>query len=372
MHVYLNLFSISERDALIEGKEKFMTGTTDAVVHDGLISSIFNRQNICSAGETCGLSNSVNDLKYSESQQRADLILSKHSKLGFIEPVTLDLGGQLPDDSSSLFDFTSLQKNSSSDQLHLQGDDKAHSVDVLPPDPEDLSLFYLDPQGEIQGPYMGIDIIMWFEQGYFGTDLPVRLSDAPAGSPFQELGEIMPHLKFKAASAPGTNLTATSQLSDAVGGTLEDSLAPSVSGSDFKGSAIANDQQWVSTAASSINYYSRVPNNENKSELHYADDKNFQNSVAQDEGMLHGLNFLLIFIIVSDCYATSSAYVYMLQKLSSLGGLQVAVEINLGNLLVIFTVLYRVLLAIIPLLMNFLKLPCLNIRMMINCILLAF
>ncbi|KAI4383630.1 hypothetical protein MLD38_009442 [Melastoma candidum] len=59
---------------------------------------------------------------------------------------------------------------------------------------EELSIYYLDPQGEIQGPFLGADIISWFEQGFFGTDLPVRLADAPEGTPFQELGEVMPHL----------------------------------------------------------------------------------------------------------------------------------------------------------------------------------
>lgn len=305
--MYFNLFSISETDVLIEDEGKFMTGTTDAVLHDGSIPSFFNRQDIYSIGETCDLSNSVNELKYSESQRGEDLILSEHSKLGLIEPDTsLDVGGQLPDDSSSVFNFTSLQQISSSDQLHLKNNLKAHSAGVLPP--EELSFLYLDPQGVIQGPYMGIDIIMWLEQGYFGTDLPVRLSDAPAGSPFQELGEVMTHLKFKAGSAPGSNLAATSELSDAVGGSLEDSLAPPSAGPEFNGSAVVNDQQWVSTcfqATSSVNSYSRVPNNDNNSEIHYADDQSFQNFVAQDEGMLHDVNLLVIFIAVSDYYGTS-------------------------------------------------------------------
>ncbi|KAK4402612.1 protein ESSENTIAL FOR POTEXVIRUS ACCUMULATION 1 [Sesamum angolense] len=63
--------------------------------------------------------------------------------------------------------------------------------------PEELSLYYRDPQGEIQGPFLGVDIISWFEQGFFGGDLPVRLEDAPDDSPFQELGDVMPHLKFQ-------------------------------------------------------------------------------------------------------------------------------------------------------------------------------
>ncbi|KAK4413162.1 protein ESSENTIAL FOR POTEXVIRUS ACCUMULATION 1 [Sesamum alatum] len=72
--------------------------------------------------------------------------------------------------------------------------------------PEELSLYYQDPQGEIQGPFLGVDIISWFEQGFFGTDLPVRLEDAPDGSPFQELGDVMPHLKFQQEHVSGNDL----------------------------------------------------------------------------------------------------------------------------------------------------------------------
>lgn len=61
--------------------------------------------------------------------------------------------------------------------------------------PEELNLFYLDPQGNIQGPFLGLDIISWFEQGFFGTDLPVCLLGAPEGMPFLPLGDVMPHLK---------------------------------------------------------------------------------------------------------------------------------------------------------------------------------
>ncbi|KAH7365825.1 hypothetical protein KP509_18G048100 [Ceratopteris richardii] len=71
--------------------------------------------------------------------------------------------------------------------------------------PEDLSLVYMDPQGEIQGPFLGIDIIGWFEAGYFGIDLPVRLANAPSGTQFMALGNMMPHLKPKPKVPPGFN-----------------------------------------------------------------------------------------------------------------------------------------------------------------------
>ncbi|XP_017436263.1 protein ESSENTIAL FOR POTEXVIRUS ACCUMULATION 1 isoform X4 [Vigna angularis] len=69
--------------------------------------------------------------------------------------------------------------------------------------PEDLSLFYKDPQGHIQGPFKGIDIIGWFEAGYFGIDLPVCLENAASHSPWLQLGDAMPHLRAKARPPPG-------------------------------------------------------------------------------------------------------------------------------------------------------------------------
>nr|XP_010942760.2 uncharacterized protein LOC105060662 [Elaeis guineensis] len=69
--------------------------------------------------------------------------------------------------------------------------------------PEDLSLCYKDPQGQIQGPFSGSDLIGWFEAGYFGIDLQVRLASAPADAPFSLLGDVMPHLRAKARPPPG-------------------------------------------------------------------------------------------------------------------------------------------------------------------------
>ncbi|KAJ4963601.1 hypothetical protein NE237_023540 [Protea cynaroides] len=69
--------------------------------------------------------------------------------------------------------------------------------------PEDLSLYYKDPQGEIQGPFSGIDLIGWFESGYFGIDLQVRVANASPDTPFSSLGDVMPHLRAKARPPPG-------------------------------------------------------------------------------------------------------------------------------------------------------------------------
>ena len=79
------------------------------------------------------------------------------------------------------------------------------------PNPESLSLLYKDPQGQVQGPFSGADIIGWFEAGYFGIDLLVRVVNAPPDIPFLMLGDVMPHLRAKARPPPGF---ATSRSSD--------------------------------------------------------------------------------------------------------------------------------------------------------------
>ncbi|XP_056847646.1 uncharacterized protein LOC108821771 [Raphanus sativus] len=74
-----------------------------------------------------------------------------------------------------------------------------HSEGTLPP--EEFMFSYIDPQGVIQGPFIGSDIISWFEQGFFGTDLQVRLANAPEGTPFQDLGSVMSYLKMESMHA---------------------------------------------------------------------------------------------------------------------------------------------------------------------------
>ncbi|KAL3640839.1 hypothetical protein CASFOL_015807 [Castilleja foliolosa] len=85
------------------------------------------------------------------------------------------------------------------------------------PSPEDLVLFYKDPQGEIQGPFAGSDIITWFESGYFGIDLKVRLANAPPDSPFSLLGDVMPHLRAKARAPPGFSTPKPNEIQDTPG-----------------------------------------------------------------------------------------------------------------------------------------------------------
>lgn len=69
--------------------------------------------------------------------------------------------------------------------------------------PEEQQYCYIDPQGVIQGPFAGADIVGWFEAAYFGIDLKVRLANAPTDVPFKSLGDAMPHLRAKARPPPG-------------------------------------------------------------------------------------------------------------------------------------------------------------------------
>ncbi|KAJ6874199.1 hypothetical protein NC651_032894 [Populus alba x Populus x berolinensis] len=79
---------------------------------------------------------------------------------------------------------------------------------------ENLVLYYKDPQGEIQGPFSGNDIIGWFEAGFFCIDLQVRLANASKDSPFLVLGDAMPHLRAKARPPPGFSGTKQNEFTD--------------------------------------------------------------------------------------------------------------------------------------------------------------
>ncbi|KAJ6421025.1 hypothetical protein OIU84_028406 [Salix udensis] len=237
-----------EEDSQKDGTQK-LTTTIVRDLTDYFASAVLKKEDSSSFGES-GPSYNVVELKAFEMSSVEDVASKKHLKLGDIEPTTFEFGSQLPDDSSSLFDF------------------------ITPL--EELSLCYLDPQGAIQGPYLGIDIIAWFEQGYFGTDLPVRLSDAPSGLPFCELGDIMPHLKIKPGHASSTSPSSKLQLSEPVGESLEGSALPPASSLEFKGSAVREELQHASSgleAIPSVSGQSRVPDH----------DQRFQNIVTPDE-----------------------------------------------------------------------------------------
>ncbi|KAK8482657.1 hypothetical protein V6N13_021155 [Hibiscus sabdariffa] len=193
--------------------------------------------------EIDGSTNYMDGLVSFDNQPVADMKMDKDSNLkDNVSSMQFGVGSGFPEGSNSLFDFQSLQPTLGHNQTNVEGNNETHSPESIIP-PEELSLCYLDPQGVIQGPYLGIDIISWFEQGYFGTDLPVRLANAPDGSPFQELGELMPHLSTASGSSSSVGAITRMQIPDHFEGSMEDTVSSSASAPKLKGSAIGHDQQ---------------------------------------------------------------------------------------------------------------------------------
>ncbi|XP_038875507.1 protein ESSENTIAL FOR POTEXVIRUS ACCUMULATION 1 isoform X1 [Benincasa hispida] len=182
---------------------------------------------------------------------------------------SFDVRSKLSDDPSSIFfiPFSEQNPNKSSDVKS-----------------EELSLFYLDPQGVIQGPFIGADIILWYEQGFFGLDLPVRLADAPE-SPFCELGEVMPHLKVREGSVDCADTKSLSGQSGASGGILETNLPSKHPALDMNDASTTNEvHRSLAELHSLSNQHisSGMPETEAPFQLH-SKGQSFHDVVAQDE-----------------------------------------------------------------------------------------
>ncbi|CAL0323287.1 unnamed protein product [Lupinus luteus] len=255
-----------------EGKQKHMP-TIDIHGRDDSSGDIVSHRNKVAESETF------------DSYQGRVSSFQGHANQDHIESIGASkISSNLPDDSHSLFDFSTLQHAPSINQQDLKINEKTYSFESVT-SPEELSLCYLDPQGAIQGPFLGIDIILWFEQGFFGIDLPVRLSDAPEGSSFQELGDMMPHLKVKSRLDSGSNLTTLSEPSDTIGRNLK----VDVNSFDYNGYLGSDDQPWSSSrpdATSCVGIQSHIPNQSYHSESKFSDDKYFNNIVAQDDDIV--------------------------------------------------------------------------------------
>uniref|UniRef100_A0A6V7QTB9 GYF domain-containing protein n=1 Tax=Ananas comosus var. bracteatus TaxID=296719 RepID=A0A6V7QTB9_ANACO len=167
----------------------------------------------------------------------------KNMKLDCLESSSgFDVSAKLPDDSNLLFDTpfidstpkpTKFYQNSVSEVKSLEDDNVS----------EELSLFYLDPQGVTQGPFLGADIISWFQEGYFGIDLLVCRSDAPEGTPFRPLGEVIPHLALKPGTGPIVSPSEKSEALDSKRSNLE-AILPS---SDIRDTFPTNGQEWATS-----------------------------------------------------------------------------------------------------------------------------
>ncbi|XP_049402962.1 protein ESSENTIAL FOR POTEXVIRUS ACCUMULATION 1-like isoform X1 [Solanum stenotomum] len=151
--------------------------------------------------------------------------------------------------------------------------------------PEELSLYYRDPQGEIQGPFLGADIISWFDQGFFGMDLLVRLEDAPEDSPFFELCDVMPHLKFEHEHVGNTNLS-QAEPSAVLEGKLDSGLRSSASVSEMVGSAAFDGSSWPPSDFDGLGGHriQSIPDHPARQfKPPYSHSEDFNNFAAQDE-----------------------------------------------------------------------------------------
>ncbi|XP_047333526.1 protein ESSENTIAL FOR POTEXVIRUS ACCUMULATION 1-like [Impatiens glandulifera] len=197
----------------------------------------------------------------------------------FVSAASADGNVNLPDDSNGLFISSLASQSWGNNNLHQKETNVSQYHLASGLQPEELSLYYLDPQGEIQGPFLGADIISWYEQGFFATDLLVRLEDAPGDSPFQELGDIMPHLRFTDGQHSSINdLPSKTEQHGALEMKVGTSLSDSVPISEMV------DQHWPLSGLPVQHPGSRIPENEGRfHHLLHSEDQNFQDNISHDE-----------------------------------------------------------------------------------------
>lgn len=218
-----------------------------------------------------------------------DSAITKHFHSNDAEfAAAFDVKSKLLDDSSSLLVLPFPEQNQSNTVPHFSSNSQTKDLERGVP-PEDLYFYYNDPHGKTQGPFLGADIILWFEEGYFGTELPVRLADAPDGTPFQNLGEVMPHLKLK-----GAYPSSEQEKADDSGGKLESSL-PLASIPEITDSSTVNDmcQPLSEFNLSTQHTQSRLPEPEPPLQLPHSEGQSFHDFVEQDEGLFLCLNIFM-------------------------------------------------------------------------------
>ncbi|XP_057777016.1 protein ESSENTIAL FOR POTEXVIRUS ACCUMULATION 1-like isoform X2 [Salvia miltiorrhiza] len=273
---------------------------TSADIHEASVDSIFYNTSL-KAEKTAD---------HEEQYELSETMNGKHLDIGRLQALNSAQFGELQlkvagpavnqhplfdsIQSASLFDVNNKLRDSvqTSEQfwdggMHKTGS-RAHEYQLdrgIPP--EELSLYYRDPQGEIQGPFLGVDIISWFEQGFFGADLPVRLEDAPDDSPFLELGDVMPHLKFGHEYGSGTELNSNLEKSAVMEGASETCLQSGVPVPESISSSVVDGSSWQ------LHEFDNIPAHQgqsNVSESHrhlsqhmYSQGKDFSDFGVQDE-----------------------------------------------------------------------------------------
>ncbi|CAH2034026.1 unnamed protein product [Thlaspi arvense] len=158
-----------------------------------------------------------------------------------------------------------------------------HFEGAMPP--EEFMFLYIDPQGVIQGPFIGSDIISWFEQGFFGADLQVRLANAPEGTPFQDLGRVMSYLKMEDVHAhisdekselEQTSLKANSETGLSIAPVAESNGSSAISSTGLSFS--------VNNNTSAQDNFQRKTESEIYVKPPHAEDRSFLDFSAQHEG----------------------------------------------------------------------------------------
>ncbi|GAB2297735.1 hypothetical protein Dimus_031822 [Dionaea muscipula] len=222
--------------------------------------------------------------KAAEDFQSLDLATTKHPLFDELERASFDHSKKLPDDTKLPFVSQTLGDGLIPNLQHSQNKNEVLDSAISP---EELTLYYRDPQGEIQGPFLGVDIISWFDQGFFGTDLPVRLADAPEGTLFQELGDVMPYLKI--GEDYGASLGASSNFDQPAGaliGKMESSLPASVAATEVGDLSPPTNQSWQVPnfdILSTQQAHSSLLEDDFSLQLAYSNGKKFQDSTPQDE-----------------------------------------------------------------------------------------
>lgn len=237
--------------------------------------------------EISGACHTTAQIKVGENGQLAGSGFNEHPQFDEIKSAAFtDISTKFSNDSSSQFLSSSPDQIMRSNLQRLESNSDINQLEVGTPF-EELSLYYLDPQGEIQGPFLGVDIISWFEQGFFGIDLPVRLADAPEGTLFQDLGHVMSLWRDRDGFSNSIDQSPMLEEFGALGGQSESSLSASGPLPGITNSSMFDDLcQSLSNfdGLSGPRVQSRMSENEGPLQMPHSEGQNFYDTVAQDEG----------------------------------------------------------------------------------------
>ncbi|XP_022741972.1 uncharacterized protein LOC111293493 isoform X3 [Durio zibethinus] len=126
------------------------------------------------------------------------------------------------------------------------------------------------------------------ETFYVSDSQMIMTKDALDGSPFQELGEVMPHLRMNSESASSVSAVTRMQIPDSFEGSLEETISYSASASELKGPAIGSEQQRTLSAfeTSGTNFQLTGPNQSYRSEHQFSEDQSLHKFAAQKEEII--------------------------------------------------------------------------------------